>query len=332
MKHPTTPISRRSFVATAVSGAAGFWLPGLAWSQGAIPTARMLAGFPAGGTLDAVTRLYAEQLRGKHAETMVVENRTGAGGRIAAQGLKASAADGGTLLVAPSSTMTLYPHVFKKLGYDPVREFTPVANLARLVFALAVSNDTPAKNLAEYRAFVRANPAKANYGGPAAGATPHFVGQLVADAIGTKLEHVAYRGSAPAVQDVLGGQLSAVVTTLGDVVQHHKANRLRIIAVSTDNRVAALPDVPTFREQGIERATVGELYVLYAPAGTPAAVVSRLNAQLADASRTPAVVEALARMEMSPDVMSTSALTDWLAKDTAFWAPVVKATGFQIED
>jgi tripartite-type tricarboxylate transporter receptor subunit TctC len=293
---------------------------------------KVLCGFPAGGSADVVARLYTEALRGRFAESAVVENRTGAGARLAIQALKAAPGDGTTLLLSPTSLLTLYPHVYKRLGYDPVADLVPIASVARFPFAIAVRNDLPITNLAELAVWAKANADKATYGSPAAGASPHFLGQILADALGIKLTHIPYRGTGPAMQDLIGGSLAFVVSTVGDLVPNHHGNRLRIVGVSATSRLASLPEVATFAEQAIPRATLYESFGFFAPPNTTPAFVADASRALKAASVEKDLVDTLAKLEIQAEHREPAAFADQLRQETEWWRPVVKASGFQIDE
>jgi tripartite-type tricarboxylate transporter receptor subunit TctC len=235
-------------------------------------------GFPAGGSADVTSRRIGEKLGGSAytKNAAVVENKTGAAGRIAVETVKNAAPDGATLLLTPYSMMAIYPHIYKQLSYDPFKDLTPVCMASLLTHGLAVGPMVPAsvKTVKDYLAWAKANPKDANYGSPAAGSTPHFLGALLGLESGVDLKHVPYRGSIPGITDVIGGQLASMVTPHGDFLPNHRAGKLRIIATSGKTRSPFVPEVPTFAEQGFSDLVVEEWFGFYAPAKTPAAVVA----------------------------------------------------------
>ena len=259
-------------------------LPALAQDK---PPLKIVVGFPPGGSADLLARLLAEGLKNDFS-SVIVENKPGAGGRISLDALKASAPDGATLALSPFSCTSIYPHVYSKLTYDPVRDFVPVSIAAVMHHGLAVGPLVPAsvKTVKEFIEWARANPKEANYGSPAAGSTPHFIGAMLGINNGVELKHVPYRGSVPGVTDVVGGQVASMVTPSGDFIANHKAGKLRILATSGSKRSPFTPDVATFAEQGFPELTTEEWFGFYAPARTPAAVVAAantaINAALAD--------------------------------------------------
>jgi tripartite-type tricarboxylate transporter receptor subunit TctC len=229
--------------------AAGWLLPALAQS-GAAP-GKLLVGYPAGGTLDTTARQLAEAWR-KQGRAYIVDNRVGAAGRIASSLLKRERPDTSTLLCTQTSAMTIYPHVYARLMYDPVNDFVPVSPVVTATCALGVSSAVPAsiKNLQDYVAWVRHSPANAAYASPAAGSMAHFLGYQLSEAAGLKLQHVGYRGSAPAMQDLIGGQIPTYFGFVADFLPYLQQGRIRILGVTGEKRSRFMPGVGTFVEQG----------------------------------------------------------------------------------
>ncbi len=241
-------MQRRHFVqATAGATALGLLAPFTARAQ-TLEQVKIVNGFPAGGTADATSRRVGEKLAGSAytRNAAVVENKTGAAGRIAVETVKNAPPDGSTLLLTPYSMMSIYPHIYSKLSYDPFKDFAPVAIATSLVHGLAVGPLVPAsvKTVKDYLTWAKANPALASYGSPAAGSTPHFLGALLGLNSGVDLKHIPYRGSIPGVADVIGGQLASMVTPLGDFLANHRAGKLRVIAVSGAQRSPFVPMYP----------------------------------------------------------------------------------------
>ena len=291
---------------------------------------RILVGFPAGGTIDVVARILAERLKDDLGVPVVVESRVGAGGQLAAQALKAAAPDGRTLMIAPDHTMVVVPLTLKDPGYDVARDLMAVGQVARYVGAFAVSTNIGVKNFAEYLAWARANPALANVGVPAPGSKPHFGMLALARETKVALTTVPYKGSAPLVQDLLGGQIAAGTTALGDFLEHHAAGKLRIIGVIDPQRVAQIPDVPTFAEQGY-KLDLNYWLGMFAPAKTPAPVIERINVALARALAQPEIRERMLKMVFEPASGSPTALTALMQADTRYWEPLVKASGWTLQ-
>ena len=247
---------------------------------------RIVFPFAAGGSGDALARLIAEHMRASLNRPVIVENRTGAQGRLGVQAVKAASPDGNTLLLTPVAPMSIYSHVYKALAYDPVADFAPVSQVATFDFAVAVGPQVPAKTLKELVDWVKANPEQGSYGTPAAGSLPHFFAVSFGKAAGLDLRHVGYRGSAAALTDLVAGQIPIVSTTTSDVLEHHKAGRIRVLATSAGERSPFLPDVPTFKEAGFGIEGSG-WYGMFAPAGTPQDALARLGAAVVDGNLRP---------------------------------------------
>jgi len=309
----------------ATLAAAVFALPARA-QIGAEPV-RIIFPFAAGGSGDALARLLAEHLRVALDQPVIVENRTGAQGRLGVQAVRAAAPDGKTLLLTPVAPMSIYQHVYKALAYDPIADFQPLSQVATFDFALAVGPQVPAKSLKELVDWVKANPAQGSYGSPGAGALPHFFGVTFARAAGLDLRHVGYRGSAAALIDLVAGQIPIVVTTTADLLEQHKAGRIRVLATSDRQRSPFLPDIPTFKEAGYAIEGSG-WYGVFAPAGTPNGMVEKLSAALAVAVQTPQTKERLLAFGLQPTGTTAAELARIQKADSELWAPAVKASGF----
>ncbi len=294
-------------------------------------TVKFMVGFPAGAGLDTMTRLVADKMHARLGQPVVVENRPGADGRIAMDLLKVAPPDGLTLVMTPLITVVTAPQVFKDLRYDPFTDFAPVAHAASFLFAFSVGPNVPAKSLAEYVALVKQDPKNGNYASAGAGSLPHFFSVLFADTAKIQMVHVGYKGSAPAITDLIGGQISAFMGTAGDVAIQHKAGRLRVIATSGAQRAHILPDVPTFREQGYN-IEGGGWYAAYAPAKTPKDAIDRLAAAIGEALKSPDVREKLESLGMEPTGYGPAELARIQRADYDKWGPVIKASGFKPEN
>lgn len=291
---------------------------------------RLLVGFPAGGTIDVVARLLAEDLARALGGTVVVENRTGAGGQLAAQALRQAPADGGTLLLTPDHTMIMLPLTVRAPGFEAARDFVAVAPVATYAGGIAAAPQTGAHDLAALLAWARANPAAANVGVPAPGSIPQFLVHALAQASGAPLTPVPYRGSAPLVQDLLGGQIAAGTTALGDFLEHAAAGTLRVVAVVGDRRATALPAVPTLREQGVPLAW--EYWLgLFARAGSPAEEVVRVGAAVHAALARPEITDRMRAIAFDPAPGEAATLAHWVRDGQAQWAPVVRDSGWQLQ-
>ena len=326
-------ITRRQFVQASM-GATALSLLGHAQAQ-PVDLPKFLYGFPPGSSGDIVARRIAERMAGTdYAKNQaIVENKAGAGGRIALDALKQAAPDGATLCLSPFSATSVYPHIYTRLSYDPVNDFVPVSIAALMFHGLAVGPLVPAsvKSVKDYLAWAKANPKDANYGSPAAGSTPHFIGALLGLNNGVDLKHVPYRGSVPGVTDVVGGQIASMVTPSGDFIANHRAGKLRVLATSGSRRSPFLPDVPTFAEQGFPDLTVEEWFGFYAPARTPAAVVAAANAAINQALKDQSVIDALGIVGLIAQGSTPQAMAASQKQEFERWGPLVKKIGFTAE-
>ena len=291
---------------------------------------RVIFPFAAGGSGDALARHIAEGLRSALNQPVIVENRTGAQGRLGVQAVKSAAPDGRTILLTPVAPMSVYPHVYKALLYDPVADFEPVSQVATFDFAVAVGPQVPVASLRELVTWIKANPAQGSYGTPAAGTLPHFFAVSFGKTAGLDLRHVGYRGSAAALTDLMGGQIAIVFTTTSDVLEQHKAGRIKVLATSDVARSPFLADIPTFKEAGFDIVGSG-WYGVYAPAKTPPDVVAQLNKAIVVAVQSPAVKEKLLAFALVPTGTSAAELAQIQKTDSELWAPVVRMSGFTPE-
>jgi tripartite-type tricarboxylate transporter receptor subunit TctC len=314
-------------IAALLSAIALLALPGAASAQGDRSPFRILVGFPVGGTIDLVARLLAEHMKDDLGAPVIVESRSGAGGQLAAQALKQAAPDGRTMLLSPDHTMVMLPLTVKTAGFQPLSDFAPVAPVARYPGGFAVAAHVKVRSLEEFFAWALTHASQANVGVPASGSVPQFLVHLLAQQSKASLSAVPYRGSAPMVQDLMGGQIAAGTTALGDFVEPHANGRLRVLAVLGSRRSAALPDVPTFAEQGY-RIDWEYWLGMFVPAQTPAAEVQRLNAAIGRALARPEVRERLNRIVFEPAHGTPEELTRLVRAGTAFWEPVVKSSGW----
>jgi len=326
------PSSRRSLISTALRGAAAL-CAGLALStamaQSAKPV-RILVGFPAGGGTDAIARLLADKLKDPLGATVVVENRPGAGGQIAAQTLKAAPADGTTLFLSHDHTISILPLVVKNPGYQPADDFVPVAGIATFVNAFAVSGGTPAKGFGEYVDWVKAQGGgKGAVGIPAPASTPEFLVKLLGDKYKLDLVSAPYRGAAPMMADMLGNQIAAGVGSVQDFIENHKAGKIRVVAVLGGKRQAALPDVPTFAELGLKGFEDLPYYGLYAPKGTPQREIAHLTAAVAKVLALPEVRKQLTELGLTVGYMTPEQLAAREHAYTQVWTRIIKDSGFQ---
>lgn len=305
-------------------------LAATAMAQGA--PVRILVGFPPGGESDVVARLLANRMGAALGAPVIVENRPGAGGLLAAEALKQAAPDGRTLMIAPIAVTVFAPLTHAKLRFDPVRDFAPVSLVAHFQMALAIHPGSAASTLSEYLAWARTNPVRATYGVPIAGGPTHFFGVMLARSSGVPLAAVPYQGAAPLTNDLLGGQVPAAVTALSQVMKHHRTGHLRVLATSGTKRSLLAPDLPTFTELGFPALEGGGWQAFHTVAGTPKAAVERLSAAIAQAVRAPEVTEKLVALGLEPVGSTPDELAARIAEDTSRWAPVVKASGFRADE
>jgi len=292
---------------------------------------KILVPVPPGGTSDLVGRLIAETLSEAVGKPIVVENKPGATGRIAAEALKNAAPDGTTLLVAPIALPVFVPLLVKEFRFEPGRDFVPVAQIAEFSYALAVNSDHPARNLQEFLAWAKANPTKAAFGTAAAGSVPHLLGVRLSQSSGVSLEHIPHRGADQVQVELMSGDIAAGIGALSDFIELHRAGKIRIIATSGPTRSPWLPTVATFREQGFAAAEAAGWTGLFAPAGTPKPIVNALSAAIVKSMQLQAVREKYIGMGVEPTGTTPEAFAAIIAADTARWAPLIKAVGFSAE-
>jgi tripartite-type tricarboxylate transporter receptor subunit TctC len=294
------------------------------------PTMKILVGFPPGGSVDVVARLLAERMKPLLDQNVIVENKPGAAGRIALGEVKRAATDGNTLVLAPSGSLVILPWLYKNLGYDPVRDFTPVARVTTFDFALTVGPGAPAGDLKALLAWLKANPGKANYATSGAGTVPHFAGQLLAQETGVPLTHVAYKGGAPAAQDLLGGQVPLMVDTASETIEHHRSGKLRILAVSGESRSFALPEVPTLKELGVN-VVADAFFGLYGPASMAADRTQKISDAVNQALSNTDLQGRIKALGLTPSYAGPQALVATQATHLKRWEAPIKASGYTAE-
>lgn len=322
---------RRFFLGSAASAAAAFTLP--SWAQTQPDVARFVTGFAPGGTSDTLCRRLAAAMSGRYAKSVVVENRTGAGGQIAIQAMKTLPADGSAILQTPMSMLGIYPHIYRKLPYDPIKDVTPVSLGAVFDFGFAVGPLVPAsvQDVHQFLAWAKQHPENAAFGSPAAGSVPHFMGVLLGRAGGVDLRHVPYRGTQPAILEMAGGQLAAVSGPVGDFLPHLSAGKARLLATSGAKRNRFAPSIATLTEQGFKDMVFSEWFGLFVPHGASAEVVQRANAALRPALASPDVAQGLAVMGLEAASSTPAELAARLKADYDRWGPIVKSIGFTAE-
>ncbi|HKW36261.1 MAG TPA: tripartite tricarboxylate transporter substrate-binding protein [Burkholderiales bacterium] len=301
----------------------------LACAPAAAQTARMLVGYPPGGAIDVLGRIFAEPMAEALGRTVIVENRPGAVGQIAAEALKSAPPDGATLMLAPDATVIFRPQTLARPPYDPLVDFAPVAHTGRWNFALAVQAGLGVKTLAEYVAWVKADPGRAVFASSGAGGSTHFFGVLLGQSERIPLQQVPYKGAGPAILDVVAGHVPATVQPLGTLLPQAKAGKLVILGMSGRERSGAAPEVPTFAELGLPALTADAWFGIFAPAATPAGTVNRLNAAFVRAMRTPAVRDRMHGLDLDVHEMSAAEFAAVVRADYVRWGPVIRASGFK---
>jgi tripartite-type tricarboxylate transporter receptor subunit TctC len=293
------------------------------------PPLRILVGFPPGGSADSLARLIGDALKDEFSP-VTVENRPGAGGRVALAATKAAKADGQTVIILPSGPMVLFPHVYKKLDYDPVKDFTPVSLLAHFQFGVVSGPAAGAKNVAEMLAKAKADPKGATYGSPGLGTLPHFMGVMLEQSTGVAMTHVPFQGGGPANTALLGGHIGYKFDVVSETAELHRGGKVRIIAVTGPTRDPQVPEVPTLKESGVPMEATA-WFAMYAPAGLPAPVLARLEKSVAAAVKNPAMQERLRKLGYDPVGSTSAELAAAQRADLARWEKPIKATGVQLD-
>lgn len=317
------PLLRRTFLASALMAA------GLAQAQPGAPI-KLLVGFPAGAGTDAIARTLAEKLKDQLGVPVVVENRAGAGGQIAANALKSAPADGQTFFLTHDHSISILPLVTKNPGFNPFTDFVPVAGFATFTNVLAVSGGTPAKTIQEYVSWVKnQRGGKDTIGVPAPGSIPQFLVQLVAQKYAIDVQAAPYRGGAPMMADMLGNQIAAGVSSVPDMIEHHRAGKMRIVATIGAKRDPLLPNVPTFTELGFANLNDYPWYGVFAPTGTPQPVIDKFGSALQKVLTQPDVKSKLVDMGLTVGYESQGQFSGRVRSYTQTWEGIIKASGFQ---
>ena len=300
-------------------------------AQAERPPLKILVGFPPGGSADTIARLLAERMRDAlGGQNVVVDNKPGAAGRIAIDQLKNAAPDGQTVLVMPSGPVVLFPHVFKRLGYDVNKDLAPISQLAGFQFAVVSGPKSNVKSVAEMLAKAKADPSTASYGSSGNGTVPHFLGVMLADAAGVPLQHVPYQGGAPAMNALLGGHIGYNIDVVSEALEQHRAGKVRIIAVAGATRSPLLPDVPTLREQGVAMDATA-WFAMYGPGALPREQAARIQQAVATAMKDPALRQRFEAIGLEPIGSTPEQLAAVQKADLAKWEKPVKATGYQAD-
>ena len=294
------------------------------------PPLKLLVGFPAGAALDTLSRLMAEKMKVSLNRPVVVENKAGAGGMIAAESLKTTAPDGNTVLMSPVANISIAPHTYSNLRYNALTDFEPVAHIADFQIAFGINADAGATTMKDYVALVKKDPKYGNFASAAAGSLPHFFGLLVARTAGIEMTHVPYKGSAPAMQALAAGEVTVGVMTLPDISTVVKTGKARILAVSGGKRSPLYPDVPTLREAGYNIEGNG-WYAMYVPAKTPRSDIEAISKAAIDAIKSPEITQRFASMGLEPTAYGPAETGRITRADYEKWGPVIRASGFKAD-
>lgn len=289
---------------------------------------KFVVPFPAGGTADILPRLVSEKLRTTYPGGVVVENRTGAGGNIGGEFVTRSDADGSTFLVSPPGPVAINHHLYKSLSFDPTR-WVPVTVLATVPNVLAVSNRLGVKDVAEFVAYLRANPGKVSYASQGNGSTSHLTAAMFMQATGTTMNHIPYKGTAPALVDLVGGNVDVFFDNISSSAQFHTGNRLRILAVADDRRSPLLPQVPTLTESKVPMEAV-TFFSVVAPPGTPAAVAAEMQKAIAAALALPDIRQKFAEQGAEPGGWSPEQTGTFIRKESEKWNKVIKSANVSL--
>lgn len=307
-----------------------------AWAQGD-PAAnypskpvRVIVSVPAGGGVDTVTRIYAEKLRQRWSQTVVIENRGGAAGNLGAEAVSVAEPDGYTLLASQPSPITSNKFLYKKLNFDP-DALIPVAIMSQIANVLLVRPDFPAKTAQEFLAYAKANSGKLNYASQGTGTTSHLTTALFEARTGVKLNHIPYRGTAPALNDLVGSQVDFIFMELAAAYELHAGKKARILAVATKQRIAELPDIPTMEEAGVTDFVSGTWNAISAPPKTPPAIVRKINAAINEIAQSPEIKAHFARVHLAAVPGDPAQTAAFVKAETRLWGEVIKAAGVQPE-
>ena len=320
-------LSRRKLIQTAAAAS----LLGTLTSRAQVVTnLRMVVGFPAGGQSDVLARAVCDRLRGGYASIALVDNKPGAAARIAVDVVKGAAPDGQTALLSPMSVMSLYPHVYKALRYDPWVDLTPVTAVSRGALALFAGPGLPSQvsSLADLATWAKNNATKANFGSPAVGSSPHLTGLIYAKLSGQDWQPIGYQGAAPAIVALLGGELPIYYGSIGDGVEHVRAGKLRVLATTGGRRSTFLPDVPTFVEQGFPTLVVEEHHSIFLPGHVSPSVLDNFSKAVRSAVGSREVTDILTRFALEPVGNAPAELMAIQRADSERWGAMVKTIGY----
>jgi tripartite-type tricarboxylate transporter receptor subunit TctC len=321
------PIHRRTALATLAAFGSTAWAQSPAWPSKPI---RLIVNFPPGGAADQIARAVATPLAERLGQPVVVENRGGANGNIGGEAVAKAAPDGYTLLMSSGGMVSVNPQLYARMAFDPARDLVPVAAAARVLVYLLVRPDFPAKNITEFIAYLKANPGKLSYGSPGNGSSPHLAGEMMKAQAGVFAVHVPYRGAAPALQDLLAGQVDFFFDP-GIGLNQVRAGKLRLLAVGSPKRSPAFPDVPTLDEAGLKGFDADTVFGFYAPTGTPADVITRLNREFNRILQTPALHERMLAIGGEAMPLSPEQFHQRAVDDTKRFGAIIQARGIRAE-
>jgi tripartite-type tricarboxylate transporter receptor subunit TctC len=327
------PLSRRQFLITPFAAVLGLNAQ-LAVAQSTLQLASITVGFPAGGSSDLLARILAEKLRGKFAETILVDNRPGAGGRMAVEYVKEGSGDGRRLLLSPGGMMVLFPHIYKNLRYQPMQDFAPVTMVVKYPFVLAISSLVPTQihTLDEFLQWCKTNPGSASFGSPGEGTRAHFAGIMLGRSADISYTHVPYKGMAPLVKDLLGGQIASGILTPADAAPLVASRKVRLVATTGTLRSSFMPEVPTFLEAGHKDIEIEEMYALFVPASTPQQTVNRLATLVQQALALDDVQAKLSQLALEPVGNSPAQFKAFMKAEYDRWGLIAKTSGFVPSD
>ena len=299
--------------------------PLAAQAQPAWPTKpiHVIVSFPPGGAADQLARAIAQPLQEALGQTVVVENKSGSNGNLGGDAVAKSAPDGHTLLMSSGGTVSVNPHIYSKMSFDPTKDLVPVASAARVLVYLVVKPSLPANTIQQFIAYLKANPGKTSYGSPGNGSSPHLAAEMFKSQTGVYAVHVPYRGAAPALQDLLSGQLDFVFDP-GIALPHVKAGKLKLLAVGSPKRSPQYPDTPTVEEAGLKGFDADTIFGFYAPAGTPPDVINRLNREINRALGLPAVRERIAAIGGAPAPMTPAEFGAKAMEDSKRFGAIIR--------
>ncbi len=331
-------VNRRRILAATGAGSVLAGLSPLVRAQAPAQTTnrlvKVMLGFPPGGSADVVARLFAERIRASYSPNVIVENKPGGGGRTVLEIARNGDGDNIVVVLSPTGMLTIFPHVYRNLGYDTFRDYTAIGSAATFVTAVCLGAGVPesVKTLRDLIEWARKNPSKASYGSPGSGSAMHFTGTMLEHLAGGNMTHVPYKGAAPMIQDLIGGQIPIGMVPIGDAVPQARGGKLRVVATSGAQRSRFLPDVPTARESGFADIVTEDYFAFFVPRRTPPDVMERLSAVIGDAARSADLAERLAQLGLEARPTTPAQINAVVRTDFDNWAPIVKASGFTAED